>query len=105
MMGNVVNKRQLTDEEVRRKAVKLVISHLKKKMPEAGFHGEDSLNGWIQSVEELLMKEDFLVSEYLEVRKELNDIIERIVDDEFRFKLRDSWYSLGKAIYKKAKIN
>jgi pantothenate synthetase len=104
-MGKVVNKRQFTDEEVRRKAVKLVISHLKKKMPESAFQGEDSINDWIQTVEEFLSKEEFVVCEYLEMRKELNDIIERIVDDELRFKLRDSWYSLGKAIYKKAKIN
>ncbi len=48
-------------------------------------------------------KPEFNMSEYIEMRKELNDIIERTLDEELRFKLRDSWYSMGKALDKKAK--
>jgi hypothetical protein len=39
------------------------------------------------------------------MRKQLNDLIERTLDEEIRFKLRDSWYSFGKALDKKVKIN
>jgi hypothetical protein len=38
------------------------------------------------------------------MRRALNDIIERTLEEEMRFKLRDSWYSMGKALDKKARI-
>ncbi len=104
-MSNAVGKKPQTDNEVKKKAVKHVISHLKKKIPEDDFSSKESLNEWISQVEEILKQDEVPLSDYVEKRKELNEIIERVIDDDFRFKLRDSWYSLGKAMYKKAKVN
>lgn len=95
-------KKVQTDVDVKRKAVKLVIAHLKKKV--AGeFIGSDHINDWIADMEKLLEKPEFTMIEYIEMRRNLNDVIERTVDEEMRFKLRDSWYSLGKALDKKVK--
>lgn len=91
-----------TDIDVKRKAVKLVIVHLKKKIPKE-FLGSDHVYSWIAGIEKLLEKQEFSVLEYIEMRKGLNDVIERTMDEEIRFKLRDSWYSLGKALDKKVK--
>jgi len=96
-------KKELTDNDVKRKAVKLVIAHLKKKLPEHDYLGKEHIVNWIGKMEELLAKEEFNMIEYIEMRRELNDVIERTVDGELRFKLRDSWYSLGKALDKKVK--
>lgn len=92
-----------TDIDVKRKAVKLVVAHLKKKIPQNEFIGMDNITNWIKDIEALLEKEDFIMAEYIEMRRNLNDVIERTVDGELRFKLRDSWYSLGKALDKKVK--
>ena len=97
-------KKEITDADVKRKAVKLVVSHLVKKLPEDNFIGSDNILNWIARFEELLEKQEFVVSEYYDMRRELNDIIERTMDEELRFKFRDSWFSLGKALDKKAKI-
>ncbi|HHV58685.1 MAG TPA: hypothetical protein GXX49_00005 [Clostridiaceae bacterium] len=91
-----------TDADVKRKAIKLVISHLKRKLPE-DFIGSEHINSWIDDMDELLKKEEFNILEYIDMRKRLNDIIERTMDRDLRFKLRDSWYSLGKAMDKKVK--
>jgi len=91
-----------TDADVKRKAIKLVISHLKRKLPE-DFIGSEYINSWIDDMDELLKKEEFNILEYIDMRKRLNDIIERTMDRDLRFKLRDSWYSLGKAMDKKVK--
>lgn len=91
-----------TDEDVKRKAVKLVIAHMKKKVSK-DFVGSKHINEWIEEIEELLKKPEFEYVEYVKKRKELNDAIERILDAEMRCKLRDSWYSLGRALDKKAK--
>lgn len=91
-----------TDADVKRKAVKLVITHLKKKV-EGDFISKEHIENWIAEMEELLAKSDFNVVEYYEMRRKLNDVIERTLDEEMRFKIRDSWYSLGKALDKKAK--
>lgn len=92
-----------TDEEVKKKAVKLVIAHMKKKIPE-DTSGLDLITNWISEIEDLLDKdEEFNTAEYYEMRRDLNDVIERIPDEELRFKLRDSWYSFGKALERKAK--
>jgi len=40
----------------------------------------------------------------MRMRRELNDIIERIMDEEMRFKLRDSWYSLVGLLIKSKEI-
>ena len=104
-MAKETIKKEVTDADVKRKAVKLVVSHLVKKLPEDNFIGSENILNWIASFEELLEKPEFVVSEYFEMRRELNDIIERTMDEELRFKFRDSWYSLGKALDKKAKKN
>jgi len=98
-------KKEITDADVKRKAVKLVVSHLVKKLPEENFIGSDNIVNWIARFEELLDKPEFVIGEYFEMRRELNDIIERTVDEDLRFRFRDSWYSLGKALDKKVKKN
>ena len=98
-------KREITDADVKRKAVKLVVSHLVKKLPEENFIGSDNILSWIARFEELLEKQEFVASEYYDMRRELNDIIERTVDEDLRFRFRDSWFSLGKALDKKVKLN
>lgn len=96
-------KKVQTDNDVKRKAVKLVVAHLRKKLPENDYLGREHIIGWIEDMEELLLKDEFVMIEYIQMRRSLNDIIERTVDEELRFKLRDSWYSLGKALDKKVK--
>lgn len=96
-------KKVQTDNDVKRKATKLVVAHLKKKLPEGDFIGKDHITNWIGEMEELLLKEEFTLIEYIQMRRSLNDVIERTVDEELRFKIRDSWYSLGKALDKKVK--
>ena len=104
-MPKTVAKKELTDFDVKRKAVKLVISHLKKKLPKEGFDGSEGIVNWILEFEDMLEKPEFIMTEYYGMRRELNDLIERTVDDELRNKLRDSWFSLGKALDKKVKRN
>lgn len=96
-------KKEQTDIDVKRKAVKLVVAHLRKKLPETEFIGMDHITRWIDEMEKLLEKQEFVMIEYIQMRRNLNDVIERTVDEELRFKLRDSWYSLGKALDKKVK--
>ncbi|HBN83437.1 MAG TPA: hypothetical protein DDZ89_06290 [Clostridiales bacterium] len=91
-----------TDEDVKRKAVKLVLVHLKKKI-ESPFQGKESVVEWMDKMDLLLSEEDFVTAEYHQMRKEFNDIIERTLDYEIRSRLRDSWFSLGKALDKKVK--
>lgn len=95
-------KKNQTDADVKRKAVKLVIAHMKKKLPKE-FIGSEHILNWISLMEEILRKPEFNMGEYIQMRRNLNDIIERTLDEELRFKLRDSWYSLGKALDKKVK--
>ena len=104
-MPKAAAKKELTDIDVKRKAVKLVISHLKKKLPKEGFDGSGGILKWIEEFEVLLDNPEFVITEYYGMRRELNDIIERTVNEELRFKLRDSWYSLGKALDKKVKLS
>jgi hypothetical protein len=101
-MANDSNKKVQTDIDVKRKAMKLVISHLKKKVAQQ-YLGSEHIHEWIEDVEKLLEKPEFNIVEYYEMRKVLNDVIERTLDEEMRFKLRDSWYSFGKALDKKVK--
>lgn len=104
-MAKETVKKEITDADVKRKAVKLVVAHLVKKLPEDNFIGSENIINWIARFEELLEQQEFVISEYYEMRRELNDIIERTVDEDLRFRFRDSWYSLGKALDKKAKKN
>jgi len=95
-------KKVLTDNDVKKKAVKLVISHLKRKITQ-NYMGSELLREWIEEMDKLLEKEEVELSEYIEMRRNLNDIIERTMDEEIRYKLRDSWYSFGRALDKKVK--
>jgi hypothetical protein len=101
MKGN--EKKVLTDYDVKKKAVKLVVTYLKKKVSR-DYLGSEHINDWILNMEKLFDKPDFVLSEYLEMKKQLNDVIERTLDEEMRFKIRDSWYSFGKALDKKTKF-
>ena len=95
-------KKELTDADIRRKAVKLVVAHIRKKM-DRDFEGSEHINRWLEEMDILLQKEEFVKSEYVEMRKILNDVIERTLDVDMRCKLRDSRYSFGKALDKKVK--
>jgi predicted secreted protein len=65
--------------------------------------GIDYLLDWIEDMDELLQKEEFDIREYHRMRRQFNDVIESTLDETMRGKLRDSWYSMGKALDKKAK--
>ncbi|NLD48303.1 MAG: hypothetical protein GX660_14100 [Clostridiaceae bacterium] len=97
-----IQKKIQTDADVKKKAVKLVISHLKKKITR-DFVGSEHVSEWVEDMEKILVKDDFDLVEYVMMRKSLNDVIERTLDEEMRFKLRDSWYSFGRALDKKVK--
>lgn len=97
-----IQKKIQTDADVKKKAVKLVISHLKKKLSR-DFVGSEHVFEWVEEMENLLAKDEFELVEYVKMRKSLNDVIERTLDEEIRFKLRDSWFSFGRALDKKAK--
>lgn len=102
-MAKETVKKVVTDVDIKRKAVKLVIVHLKKKVSKE-FLGSEHINEWVADMEKLLEKPEFNIIEYIDMRKQLNDLIERTLDEEIRFKLRDSWYSFGKALDKKVKL-
>ena len=97
------NKKIMTDAEVKRKAVKLVICHMKRKVPQE-FFGAEHINEWILEMDKLLDNSEFNLVEYIQMRRSLNDLIERTLDENIRFKLRDSWYSFGRALDKKVKL-
>ncbi len=101
MKGNA--RKILTDYDVKKKAVKLVVVYLKKKISR-DYLGSEHINEWIVNMEKLIDKPEFVLSEYLEMKRQLNDVIERTLDEEMRFKIRDSWYSFGKALDKKTKL-
>ncbi|HOJ12281.1 MAG TPA: hypothetical protein PK733_17070 [Clostridiales bacterium] len=101
-MANRKTKKVQTDADVKKKAVKLVITHLKKKVAQE-YMGKEHIDNWISEMDEVLSKPEFDIVECFEMRKKLNDVIERTLDEEMRFKIRDSWYSLGRALDKKAK--
>ncbi len=103
-MGQRQIKKMQTDTDVKRKATKQVVAHIRKKIT-SEYVGSEHLKEWLSEIEDILAKDEFEIKDYIHARKSLNDIIERTLDEEMRFKLRDSWYSLGKALEKKAKIN
>jgi len=94
-----VSKVYLNDN--RKKAVKMVIVHVKKKIAKE-FVGSEYVKQWVAQMDELLSKPEFNISDYISMRKKLNDVIESTVDEEVRYKLRDSWYSFGKVLDKRA---
>ena len=98
-----INKMQ-TDTDVKRKAIKQVVAHIRKKIT-SEYIGSEHLKEWITQIEGIIAKDEFNIRDYIQARKNLNDIIERTLDEEMRFKLRDSWFSMGKALEKKARVN
>ncbi len=95
-------KHPATDAEVKQKAVRLVVAHLKKKVT-GEFSGIEYLAAWLDEMEILMKDEAFDIREYHRMRKELNSVIESTLDEPMRDSLRNSWYSMGKALEKKAK--
>lgn len=97
-------KKEITDADLQKKSVKLVVMHLKKKVdPDAA--GIDRVLTWLGEMEELLEQEDFDRVVYMNKRKELYEAIEWVFDVDLRHKLRNSWYSYGKAMDKKVPRN
>jgi len=92
----------MDDYEVKRKAVKLVVAHLRKKITKE-YMGMQYLINWLDQMDELLMKEEFDIKEYYAMRRQLNSVVESTLDEEMRGKIRNSWHSFGKALDKKAK--
>jgi len=102
-MSEAKNNRKPVDEaEVKRKAVKVVVAHLKKKISKE-YMGIQYLLAWLEEMDELLNKEEFDIKEYYAMRKQLNSVIESTLDEEMRGKIRNSWHSFGKALDKKVK--
>ncbi len=48
---------------------------------------------------------EFNLSEYFDMRSELNSVIEGGLEGDMKFRIRDSWYSFGKALNKKLKLD
>jgi hypothetical protein len=103
-MGQKQVKKIQTDSDIKKKAIKQVVLHIRKKIT-TEYIGSENLMEWIAQIEGILTRDEFDIKDYIKARKELNDIIERTLDEQMRFKLRDSWFSLGKAMEKKARIN
>jgi hypothetical protein len=95
-------KHPATDSEVRKKAVRLVVAHLKKKVT-GDFPGIDYLASWLDEMEDLMAEDAFDIREYHRMHRELNSVIESTLDEAMRDSLRNSWYSMGKSLEKKAK--
>lgn len=92
----------MSEAEVRHKAVRLVVAHMKKKVT-GDFPGIEYLAAWLDEMDALTASEDFDIREYHRMRRELNSVIESTLDEPMRTSLRNSWYSMGKALEKKAK--
>lgn len=93
---------KLDELDIKKKAVKLVVAHLKKKVSKE-YMGIEYLIDWLDEMDELLKREDFDLKEYYSMRKQLNSVIESTLDEEMRGKIRNSWHSFGKALDKKVK--
>ena len=97
-------KKEMTDADLQKKSVKLVVMHLKKKVdPDAA--GIDKVLMWLAEMEELLEQDGFDRVVYMNMRKQLYEAIEWVFDVDLRHKLRNSWYSYGKAMDKKVPRN
>ncbi len=97
-------KKIMTDADLQKKSVKLVVLHLRKKV-DPNTPGIEQVCRWLDEMDFLLAKDTYVRSEYLEMRKKLNDAIEWVFDTETRQRLRNSWYSFGKAMDKKVPRN
>ena len=90
------------EELVKKKAAKLVVAHLRKKI-KGDYMGKQYLLNWLDEMEELLQKDEFDIKEYYAMRKRLNSVVETTFDQDMRGKIRNSWHSLGKALDKKVR--
>jgi hypothetical protein len=93
-------KKELTDADLQKRSVKLVVMHLKKKV-DPKVPGIQNVIEWIDKMDEVLAKDEFDRAEYLEMRRQLYNAIEWVIDVDVRASLRRSWYSFGKAMDKK----
>lgn len=99
--GSVTTDIKLLDAALQKKSIKLVVMHLEKKIaPDTP--GIGNVLVWLDEMNELLAREDFVKADYIKMRKKLYDAIEWVPDTETRHRLRNSWYSFGKALEKKA---
>lgn len=92
---------RLLDAMLQKKTVKSVVMHLERKI-DTETAGIGNLLSWLDEMKALLAQEEYVKAEYIKMRKKLYDAIEWIPDTETRHKLRNSWYSFGKALEKKA---
>jgi len=99
-----VNKKIVTDADLQKKSIKLVVMHLRKKVDPTA-QGISRVCEWIDDMEDLLSQESYNRADYFEMRKKLYDSIEWVMDVELRGSLRNSWTSFGKAMTKKAPRN
>ena len=97
-----MERKVITDADIKKKAVKLVVAHIKKKM-DREFEGQEYIDNWLIEVDALIAKDVFDKAEHIEMRRQFSDAIERVLDGDMRIRLRDSWYSFGKALDKKVK--
>ena len=99
-----MTKKIYPDEYYKKKAIKLVVAHLRRKLIDAEHRDADFFEPWLTKMDILLEKDDFILAEYVDMRRELNNLIDSIYDIELRYKVRDSWSSYGKSLDKKAPV-
>jgi endonuclease III-like uncharacterized protein len=97
-----MTKKIYTDEYYKRKAIKLVVAHLRRKLDDADHKETEVFDEWLLDMDAILEKDEFIISEYSDMRRTLNNLIDRIYDVDLRYRVRDSWNSFGKGLDKKA---
>ena len=97
-----MTKKVYPDEYYKKKAIKLVVAHLRRKLEDAEHRDAEVFEPWLMQMDSLLEKDEFILSEYVDKRKELNNLIDSIYNIDLRYKVRDSWSSYGKSLDKKA---
>ena len=97
-------KKQVTDADLQKKSIKLVVVYLHKKV-NPKISGMNYVEEWLTEMDEVLEKEEFIRYDYIEMRKKLNECIEMVFDADMRISLRNSWFSFGKALEKKVPQN
>lgn len=83
--GRNVTGHTVTDSDIKKKAVKLVVAHIKKKI-DREFDSSEHIKSWLEEMDAILQKDGFDRSEYIEMRKNFNDVIERTLDDDMRIR-------------------
>ncbi|MFA5340631.1 MAG: hypothetical protein WC332_02525 [Clostridia bacterium] len=99
-----MTKKIYPDEYYKKKAIKLVVAHLSRKLEDADHREAETFEEWISKMNSLLEKDEFVLADYVEMRKELNNLIDSIYNIDLRYKVRDSWSSYGKSLDKKAPV-